>query len=190
MSRVRIQSVLLVAFGCILGLLIAQSLNTAGLDAKAAGANTQPKTGNAMPSKPSSRASMIDPSGTVSNRYAYFPGTEQLGPAEVRIVACGTGMPAARRGQAAACFLFELGNGDKFLFDIGTGSMANIMSLNIPADFLRKIFVSHLHTDHFGDLDNIWAGGWTGGRTGPLEVWGPSGAREDMGTAYAIDGFM
>ncbi len=136
------------------------------------------------------RASLKDPTGTVDNRYVYYPGSEALGPDEIRVVACGTGMPAARRGQAAACFLVELGNGDKFLFDIGTGSMANVMSLNIPADFLRKIFLSHLHTDHFGDLDNIWAGGWTGGRTGPLEVWGPSGAREDMGTAYAIKGFM
>ncbi len=68
--------------------------------------------------------------------------------------------------------------------------MRNVMALNIPADYLRKIFLSHLHTDHWGDLDSLWAGGWTGGRTGPLEVWGPNGAREDMGTKYAIDGFM
>ena len=138
----------------------------------------------------STRANMTDPKGTVANPYAYFPGTEPLGPDEMRVIACGTGMPAARRGQAAACFLVELGNGEKFIFDMGSGSMRNIMALNIPADFLRKIFLSHLHTDHWGDLDAIWAGGWTGGRTAPLEVWGPSGAREDMGTKYAIDGFM
>ena len=29
-------------------------------------------------------------------------------------------MPAARYGQAASCFLIETGNGDKFIFDIGT----------------------------------------------------------------------
>ena len=138
----------------------------------------------------STRANMTNPKGTVSNPYSYYPGTEALGPDELRVIACGTGMPAARRGQAAACFLVELGNGDKLLFDIGSGSMRNVMALNIPADFLRKIFISHLHTDHWGDLDAIWAGGWTGGRTGPLEVWGPNGAREDMGTKYAIDGFM
>lgn len=155
-------------------------------------ATDDPRTGgNAqVPAQESNRARLSEPNARVANPYSYFPGTEKLDKDEVRIVACGTGMPAARRGQAAACFLVELGNGDKFLFDIGTGSMANIMSLNIPADFLRKIFLSHLHTDHWGDLDSIWAGGWTGGRTGPLEVWGPSGFREDMGTKYAIDGFM
>ncbi len=85
---------------------------------------------------------------------------------------------------------FELGNGDKFIFDLGTGSMANVMSLMIPADMLTKVFASHLHTDHVGDMAALWAGGWTGGRTGPLEVWGPSGSREDMGTAYYVDHFL
>ena len=36
---------------------------------------------------------------------------------EIRLIARGTGMPAARRDQAATCWLVELGNGDKFLFD-------------------------------------------------------------------------
>ena len=75
-----------------------------------------------------SRQAAKDPKGTVANPFAYYPGTEALQDDEVRIVACGTGMPAARRGQAAACFLVELGNGDKFLFDVGTGSMRNVMS--------------------------------------------------------------
>jgi ribonuclease Z len=139
---------------------------------------------------PGGRAVMMDPNGTVMNPYYYAPGTEALGEDEVRITACGTGMPAARRGQAAACFLVELGNGDKFLFDLGSGSMRNVMALSIPADYLTKVFLSHLHTDHWGDLSGLWAGGWTGGRSSPLEVWGPSGAREDMGTAYAVDHFL
>lgn len=130
------------------------------------------------------------PTGVAPDRYVYYPGTEELQADEIRIIACGTGMPAARRGQAASSWVFELGNGDKFLFDLGTGSMANVQSLMIPADFLTKVFFSHLHTDHVGDLAPLWAGGWTGGRTVPLEVWGPSGSREDMGTAYFVDHFL
>ena len=133
---------------------------------------------------------VTSPTGTAPDRYVYYPGTEELGADEIRIIACGTGLPAARRSQAASCFLIELGNGDKFLFDIGSGAMGNIASLMIPMDMLTKVFISHLHTDHWGDLASLWAGGWTAGRTGPLEVWGPSGAREDMGTKYAIDSFM
>ena len=43
----------------------------------------------------------------------YYPGTEELGPDEIRVIACGSGMPMPRLKQAAACFLIELGNGDK-----------------------------------------------------------------------------
>jgi ribonuclease Z len=127
------------------------------------------------------------PNTVAPDRYVYYPGTEELAPDEVRLIACGTGMPAARRGQAATCFLAELGNGDKFFFDIGTGSMANVAALMIPYDYLDKVFLTHLHTDHWGDLAVLWAGGWTAGRRNPVQVWGPSGAREDMGTAYAVE---
>jgi ribonuclease Z len=130
------------------------------------------------------------PNVVAPDRYVYYPGTEVLDKDEVRVIACGTGMPDARRDQAAACFLFEFGNGEKIIFDIGTGSMRNINALMIPAEFLTKIFISHLHTDHWGDLDSLWAGGWTAGRPVPLEVWGPSGQSKEMGTAHAIDGFL
>jgi ribonuclease Z len=99
-------------------------------------------------------------------------------------------LPAARRDQAATCWLAEMGNGDKFLFDIGSGSMVNVAALMIPYDFLDKVFLTHLHTDHFGDLTTLWAGGWTAGRTKPLQVWGPSGQTPEMGTAYAIEHFL
>jgi ribonuclease Z len=133
---------------------------------------------------------VTDPTGTAPDRYVYYPGTEPLGRDEIRLIACGTGMPAARRSQAATCYLLELGNGDKFLFDIGTGSMVNVAALMIPYDMLDKVFLSHLHTDHWGDLATLWAGGWTAGRTGPLRIWGPSGATPDMGTAYAVEHFL
>ena len=133
---------------------------------------------------------ITDPAGTAPDRYVYYPGTEALTNDEIRIVACGTGMPAARHGQAASCFLIETGNGDKFIFDIGTGSMANIAALMIPYQYLDKVFLSHLHTDHMGDIDALWAGGWTSGRPNALRVWGPSGAEESMGTKYAMENFL
>ena len=130
------------------------------------------------------------PTGTAPDRYVYYPGTEELKKDEIRLIACGTGLPAARRDQQATCFLAEVGNGDKFLFDIGTGSMVNVAALMIPYDFLNKVFLTHLHTDHWGDLTTLWAGGWTAGRTGPLRIWGPTGATKEMGTAYAVDHFL
>jgi ribonuclease Z len=120
-------------------------------------------------------------------RDAYFPNSEDLGPEEMRIISCGTGMPSARESQAASCFLVELGNGDKFIFDGGTGSDVRIGSLEIPYDLLDKIFISHLHTDHWGSFPAYYVGGWVAGRTVPLRVWGPSGSRPELGTAYAME---
>ena len=130
------------------------------------------------------------PTGKAPDRYVYYPGTEALSKDEIRVTACGTGLPAARRGQAATCFLIETGNGDKFLFDIGTGSMANLAAMMIPYQYLDKLFLSHLHTDHMGDILGLWAGGWTAGRPNALQVWGPSGATPEMGTAYAMEHFL
>jgi ribonuclease Z len=120
-------------------------------------------------------------------RDAYFPNSEDLLPDEMRVIACGTGMPTARPSQAAACFLVELGNGDKFLFDIGTGSAERIAALQIPYNFLDKLFLGHLHTDHFGDLASLFVGGALSGRQKPLRVWGPSGDKPERGTKYAVE---
>jgi ribonuclease Z len=119
----------------------------------------------------------------------YFPNTEHLGKDEMRVIILGSGMPNARKSQASSSVFVELGNGDKFIFDIGSESAANLGSLEIPYDWLDKVFISHLHQDHFADLVALWIGGWTGGRHGPLRVWGPSGESTELGTKAAIEGF-
>jgi ribonuclease Z len=121
------------------------------------------------------------------DRDFYAPNSETLAPDEMRVIACGTGMPYTRMSQAAACFLVELGNGDKFIFDIGSGSAERISALQIPYDFLDKVFIGHLHGDHFGDIGDLFVGGGVGGRHIPLRIWGPSGPTPELGTAAAID---
>ncbi len=144
----------------------------------------------ANPAQAADQAAAIGSNSIVPDRYVYYPGTEVLAEKEVRVIACGTGMPDQRIAQASACFLFEFGNGEKLIFDLGTGSMRNLASLMIPYEYLDKIIISHLHTDHWGELGALWAGGWTSGRPGPLQIWGPSGQTEEMGTAYAVAGFL
>ncbi len=127
------------------------------------------------------------PTGVAPDRNVYYPGTEELAPDEMRVVALGTGMPNARPKQAATCFLVELGNGDKFLFDIGSGSAERISAMKIPYDYLDKVFIGHLHSDHIGDLAALWIGGVVANRVTPLKIWGPSGAEEKYGTKYMAE---
>ena len=131
-------------------------------------------------------APLVSPVMAREELDVYFPNTENLAVDEMRVIACGTGMPTTRAAQAAACFLVELGNGDKFLFDLGSGSAERISSLQIPYDFLDKVFIGHLHADHFGALGELFIGGALMGRHRPLQIWGPSGAVPEMGTAYAV----
>ena len=118
----------------------------------------------------------LSPVKAMPNRSAYFPGTEDLGPNEMRVISLGTAMPFQRPAQAAPAFLVELGNGDKLLFDMGTGSAERLAALQIPYDWLNKVFIGHLHADHMGDLPALWVGGTINNRTVPLEIWGPSGS--------------
>ena len=117
----------------------------------------------------------------------YYPGTEELGADEMRVIACGTGMPTPRLKQAAACFLVELGNGDKFIFDMGEGSYERLAALGIPLDQLDKVFLGHLHLDHAGDFPAFYMTGPVNNRLQPVRLWGPAGIKPGWGTKAWAD---
>jgi ribonuclease Z len=145
--------------------------------------HTDGMNGREMSGQAQAQHSPVEPA---ADRDVYYPNTEALAEDEMRVIACGTGMPTTRAAQAAACFLVELGNGDKFIFDIGSGSAERISSLQIPYNYLDKIFIGHLHSDHFGSLAEMFIGGALMGRQKPLRIWGPSGPTPELGTAYAV----
>lgn len=123
------------------------------------------------------------------NKYprTYYPNTERLAKDEMRITAIGTGMPNQSPSNVAASFLVELGNGDAFLFDLGTGATDRLAGLEVDYSKLDKVFASHLHTDHVGDVASLWVSGWLNGRYTPLHVYGPSGATPELGSKAHID---
>ncbi|MEE9123745.1 MAG: MBL fold metallo-hydrolase, partial [candidate division NC10 bacterium] len=129
------------------------------------------------------------PVAIVGGQYpaSYFPNTEVLGSDEMRITALGTGMPNQTRAAVSISFLLELGNGDKFLFDLGSGMLANLFSLRPDFSKLDKVFASHLHVDHVGDFMAFHIGSWLSGRYTPLHIYGPSGSSPEMGTKAFVE---
>lgn len=71
------------------------------------------------------------------------------------------------------------------VFDLGTGSLANCGSLKLPVNKINKLFLTHLHADHMGDILTL-SGSYSkvGWADGPVYVWGPSGTEPRLGTAH------
>lgn len=109
----------------------------------------------------------------------YIPGSEKLASDEMRVSFMGsTCIPMI--SQAAISIFVELGNGDSFVFDMGTGSVIKYWAMGVNLDRMDKIFLTHLHADHMGDLPFVYGFGPSYGRYWPLYIFGPS----DSGLVY------
>jgi ribonuclease Z len=129
------------------------------------------------------------PAPIVDGQYpaSYFPNTEILGDDEMRITSLGTGMPNQTKKAVSISYLVELGNGDKFIFDIGMGAMGNLFSLRPDFSKLDKVFATHLHVDHVGDFVGLHIGSWLSGRYTPIHFYGPSGATPELGSKAFVE---
>jgi ribonuclease Z len=131
--------------------------------------------------------------GTPRREYAemFIPGGEVLEDGEMRVTVLGSGNPWNTRAQASASILVEVGNPERdiLIFDVGSGCLANYASLKLPVNKLNKVFLTHLHADHTGDLITL-SGSWSkvGRADGPIYVWGPSGTEPRLGTRHFVQG--
>ena len=147
LTRIKTVWIVLLSVGVAIGIVITGNL----------GQQTQAQESEqAMDAVPLGRT----PAAIVDGQYpaSYFPNTELLGADEMRITALGTGMPNQTKAAVSIAYLLELGNGDKFLFDMGMGSMGNLFSLRPDFSKLDKVFASHLHIDHVGDFMGLHIG--------------------------------
>lgn len=132
----------------------------------------------------------VEPMPWLKSAANWFPRTETLQPDEMRVTFMGTA-PLLRPGQMNTSLYVELGNGDSFVFDLGEGSLANYIAAGVALNELNKIFISHLHVDHFGALPYLYEfGGWYGRWHEPLTVYGPSGRSKEFGTKWMVDGML
>jgi len=70
----------------------------------------------------------------------FIPGNESLSEDEMRITIMGSGTPAPiRAAQATSCVLVQLGNGNNFIFDIGSGTVGSLFR-RLPSNVKRKAY--------------------------------------------------
>lgn len=124
--------------------------------------------------------------GTPGRSYGTVlePGEEPPGAGEIRVTVLGSGDPFVKKSQASASLLIEVGNEDHdfFFFDLGSGALANFNGLGLPVTATSKVFLTHLHADHVGDVPTLLWSLAKAGRRDPVEVWGPAGETRPLGT--------
>jgi len=130
----------------------------------------------------------VKPMPWLKSAANWFPGTEDVQPEEMRVTFMGTS-PSIRPGQLNTSIFVELGNGDKFVFDMGEGAVSNYVAARVALNQINHVFITHLHVDHFGSLPYLWMfGTWAGGWHEQLTVHGPSGRTPEYGTKAMVDG--
>jgi ribonuclease Z len=119
----------------------------------------------------------------------FVPGAEELAAGEISVTVLGSGDPWIRRSQASGSLLIEIGNAEKdfFFFDLGSGSLANFTALELPVEQTTKLFLSHLHADHIGDVPGLLGSLAKAGRVDPVEIWGGGCDDPAMGLAVFVD---
>lgn len=115
-----------------------------------------------------------------------FPLQEELAADEMRITFLGTSVVPRLKQQCNSVFV-EVGSGDSFVFDCGSGVSSKYNAMQIQYSRMDKIFLTHLHGDHTSDIITIYCFGPSVDRKVPLKVWGPSADVPEQGTLAFCD---
>jgi ribonuclease Z len=110
-------------------------------------------------------------------------------PLKVTILGSARG-PQVDLQRFGASILVETAGGDKLVFDCGRGFAQRLTEYGVPLPAIDKLFLTHLHSDHILSIPDLFMVGFSQGRNGPLQVWGPAGTKsmmDAMAKAFEFD---
>ena len=110
---------------------------------------------------------------------------------KMHIYFCGTGSPQVEmQGIRKPACLAVITDGHFFLFDAAEGSIETIAGMGLPYLSIDKVFMTHLHSDHFAGLGQVINVTWERGRNTLLDIYGPFGVDKvvnGLNEAYYLD---
>lgn len=103
----------------------------------------------------------------------------------ITILGSGAALPTGHRRCSAQ--VVNVG-GFKMLLDCAEGTQDNIRRCHIKLQALGTILISHLHGDHFFGLPGLLSTMHLCGRTEPVTVIAPKGAKQVVETTFELTG--
>ena len=105
--------------------------------------------------------------------------------ASTKLFILGTGTPNPNPERMGSSYLV-LANDEPYLFDYGTGVVRRIAAFStswggeyqaLEVENLKYAFLTHIHSDHTLGLADLIITPWIMGRSEPLKIFGPKGAK-------------
>ena len=105
--------------------------------------------------------------------------------ASTKLFILGTGTPNPNPERMGSSYLV-LANDEPYLFDYGTGVIRRIAAFSpswggeyqaLEVENLKYSFLTHIHSDHTLGLADLIITPWIMGRSEPLKIFGPKGAK-------------
>lgn len=112
----------------------------------------------------------------------------------LEVVLTGTGVPHPAPGRAGAGVLVRYQHGDRTLnlqFDAGRSTVLRLSEAGVVAPAVTAVFLTHLHSDHVIDLDDVIITHWVQQQmfpSAPLTVVAPEGPTADF-ARHVLDAY-
>jgi ribonuclease Z len=106
----------------------------------------------------------------------------------MKVTLLGTGSPIPDPDRAGPATLVTTDDA-RLLVDAGRGVCMRLMAAGCPPPALTGVLITHLHSDHITDLNDVATSHWILAEdAGPLRIWGPPGTKEVVEAMAAMLG--
>jgi ribonuclease Z len=96
--------------------------------------------------------------------------------AKIILSTLGTGTPRPDPRRHSTCVLLKIAD-EHLLFDCGRGAVLQLAKKQVDWSKLTRLFVTHHHIDHIGELPDVLITSWINGRADPMQIAGPPETR-------------
>jgi ribonuclease Z len=106
----------------------------------------------------------------------------------MKIIFLGTGGTYPTKARNVASIVVQL-PGEVVMFDCGEGTQRQLMRSSVSFMKISRIFITHLHADHFLGLPGLIQSMSLNGREKALSIYGPGGISKDVDNMLALGYF-